>query len=313
MFFDDYEKITYNLGGRTLTLSDIFRSVSFVNVENNNAFYDYYIQEGETPEMVSQKLYGNTLYSWLILLINNIKDIKNEWFVSTSIFNSQRERIYGGNAYYISTLPELKSGDIMIKVTQVDGNKATGITTGTYQHIAEFDKTLRKIRGICGSAGFTNGDKILFLRKEDNDNISILKFKDNQEESELINYTEILKTEQYIESVEYFYLQNQKSKIILNPYKIGITGSSIPTNTLYSNPGDTLTNNNFAFTILYKYGACGGYENISKKTVGEEFYNKYIQRQKIKVLRLEYVPSVYNTIRTALVSDTIGNRFTISI
>ena len=313
MLFEDYEKITYNLGGRTLTLSDIFKSISFVNVENNNAFYDYYIQDGETPEMVSQKLYGNTLYSWLILLVNNIRDIKNEWFESASSYEKRKQRIYGGNAYYISTLPDLQNGDIMIKVTSVNGNDATGITTGTYQHIADFDKTLRKIRGICGSAGFTSGDNILFARKEANDNIVILNFSDNQETPENINYATILKQEDYSLSVDYFYIENGKSEIILNPYKRGITGSSIPASTLYSNPGDTLTNNNFAFTILYKYGACGGYENISKKTVGEDLYDKYIQRQKIKVLRREYLPNVYNVIKSALASDTIGSRFKIEI
>lgn len=310
MLFDNYEKITYNIGGKDLTLADIFKSISFKDVETSSAFYDYYIQDGETPEIVSARLYQTTAYSWLILLVNNIADIKNEWFESAEEFERNRERDYGGYAYYVSTLPDLQPGDVMVKVTGISGAGATGITASVYQHIADFDTNLRKIRGICGSANFISGDNVLFARKQDNGNVTPLIFYNNAEEPELVNYTKIWLKEKYTDSVEYFYTNNN---IVLNPYKKGITGSSIPVDTLYTNTGDTLTANNFAFTILYKYGACGGYDGVFKKTIGEEVYDKYIKKQKIKVLRPEYVTVVVNTIKNALLSDKIGNVFKIKI
>ena len=42
MLFDNYETFIYELDGRKITLTDIFNNISFSNVENNNAFFDYY-------------------------------------------------------------------------------------------------------------------------------------------------------------------------------------------------------------------------------------------------------------------------------
>lgn len=313
MLFDTYEKIQYTIGDKTLTLADIFKSVSFKNVESSNAFYDYYIQDGETPELVSLKIYGTTSYSWVILLANNILNLK-DWFVSSAEFERTRELNYGGNAYYIPALPDLKPGDIIIKVTSVNGNTVTGISAGNYQNIASYDSNLRKIRGICGAGSLDAGNIVAFVRKLDNDNIVFLEFLNQKEEPELTNYTNLLYKEEYGKSVDYFYTDGN---VILNPYKKGITGSSIPTYTTYTNAGSTF--DNLALTILYKYGVCGGVcggnklENVNIKQINKEVYENYLKKQKIRVLRPEYVSSVVRLIRESIKSDKIGNIFKIEI
>ena len=145
MLFKNYPQITYKIGNKDITLVDIFKNVSFTNVENNNAFDDYYIQDGETPESVSLKIYGTTSYAWLVLLVNGILDIKKDWFISASEFDARTENILGGDAIYIPALPDIQPGDIVVKVLTEDGAFATSVDITNYRHIAEFDRNLRNL------------------------------------------------------------------------------------------------------------------------------------------------------------------------
>lgn len=43
----------------------------FFGKEERQALFDYYILDGETPEIISDKFYGTTDYHWLIMYINN--------------------------------------------------------------------------------------------------------------------------------------------------------------------------------------------------------------------------------------------------
>ena len=103
---------------------------------------------------------------------------------------------------------------------------------------------------------------------------------------------------------------------MVDPYlydKSGLT--AINSDTLYLSTTDTTTKNNFARCILYKYGQSGGEleAGLLKKTIGEEDYSTYLSKQKIKVLKSEFVSSVIATIERALESDEIGKRFRIEL
>ena len=312
MLFDNYEKIKYTIGNKEVTISDIFRNISFKDVELSNAFYDYHIEDGETPELVSIKIYGTSSYSWLILLVNSIADRKNDWFESQEHFTRKRDLNYGGDAFYFSALPDLTVGDIMIKATAVSGNSATGVTANIYRHVADFDPMLRKVRGIEGAGVFANGDNVVFARKQSNGLVDPIAFDNQAETPEETDYTNILFIEPYIESVQYFYTA---SNVVLNPYRAGTTGYNVDTNTTYTDATPGITGNNFARTILYKYGICGGvgYAGANKFEIGTDLFNKYTDKQKIKVLRPEYLSSVVTLIKTALDSDEVGKTFKILI
>ena len=47
--------------------------------ENSNAFYKYQIQDGDTPEIIADKYYGNVEYHWVVLLFNDIIDPQFDW------------------------------------------------------------------------------------------------------------------------------------------------------------------------------------------------------------------------------------------
>jgi hypothetical protein len=319
MLFKTYDKITYRLGSRDVTLVDIFRSISFYNIETSNAFDDYYIQDGETPEILSTRLYGTSSLSWLIMLVNGYTRIEDDWFVSQQEYLKQKEATYGGDAFYIPALPDLQAGDILVKVTGLTGatgvdRSAAGICAAAFRHISDFDPHFRKIRGICGGGTFASGDRILFARyNPDSGTVVPLYFDDQNAKTSKVNYTDVLYRESYETSVLYLY---NSFNVVIDPYRFSISGStSINSNTIYLNPADTLTQNNFARCVLYRYGICGGTlpTGLFKKTVGEDNYAKYLKKQKIKVLKSEFVGSVVSTIESALQSPNIGKTLKIEL
>jgi len=309
MLFNTYSQIVYKIGGKEITLSDIFRHIVFIDVDTSLAFDDYYIQDGETPESVSLRLYGTTNLSWLIMMVNGFNSLKADWFPSESEYKRSLDTNFGGDAFYVSALPDIQPGDILVKVTGFTGasmETASSVDISTYRNIENFDPYFRKIRGICGSGTFANGDNILFARKDTNNGtVNVIQFNSYHSAPLVTDHTKVIYTERYQNSVEYFYTS---TNVVIDPYRYSVSGSTaIDSNTLYLNESDTTTPNNFARCILYKYGACGGsVSGLIKKSVGEENFNKYIRKQKIKILKPEYLTSVVSVIENTIQSNEIG-------
>lgn len=80
MYFENFPKFAYDFdinGERNvLIVSDITRNVRFrKEILSNVTLYDEYdIKEGETPEIIAEKLYGNSQYHWIIMLVNGRYD-----------------------------------------------------------------------------------------------------------------------------------------------------------------------------------------------------------------------------------------------
>jgi len=90
-FFNHFPLIEYNLSGangNTKTVTDIFRRVKVRSkLQNNLTLYDKYdVQEGEKPEDVAYKAYGDADYFWVITLINNIVNRYYDWPLDEYVF-----------------------------------------------------------------------------------------------------------------------------------------------------------------------------------------------------------------------------------
>jgi hypothetical protein len=66
---------------KALILTDITRNIRFRrDVLANITVYDYYdIIDGETPEIIAEKVYGNAQYHWIVMLVNERYDYLKEW------------------------------------------------------------------------------------------------------------------------------------------------------------------------------------------------------------------------------------------
>lgn len=57
-------------------------------------YYEHVVREGETPEILADKLYDNINYAWVILQFNDIVDLYKEWPM-----NSEELRQYANAKY----------------------------------------------------------------------------------------------------------------------------------------------------------------------------------------------------------------------
>jgi len=76
MYFSNFDTFPYDfeINGqrKVLMVSDITKNVRFrKEVLSNILLYDEYdMKDGETPEVVAEKVYGNAQYHWVIMLVN---------------------------------------------------------------------------------------------------------------------------------------------------------------------------------------------------------------------------------------------------
>ena len=133
---------------------DILRRVKLrANIKNGMFMFDNYdVKEGETPEIVAFKWFGDTEYHWVVLMTNNITDRYYEWPLTQPQFQLHLEDKYGVGSidsthhYEISqTSGPTTSRDYshLVEVNS-DASGATAITNREYEQ-REQDR-IRQIR-----------------------------------------------------------------------------------------------------------------------------------------------------------------------
>lgn len=130
-------------GSATTTVKNIFRSIRFrSDMKRYIQYYEeYVIKDNEKPSDVAYQFYDNPNYDWIILLFNNIKDVDNEWPLSTQrvneLINKKYSNPYGVHHYEtkkiefngIEILPEgliVKSDFNFMSPAQMTGYQFSG-------------------------------------------------------------------------------------------------------------------------------------------------------------------------------------------
>jgi len=87
MYFDKFPYDVYSLDDRQTVqlVKDIFRRITISEELKQNyiIFYFYDVKDGETPEILADKFYGDPNYHWVILHVNEIIDPRFDWPLST--------------------------------------------------------------------------------------------------------------------------------------------------------------------------------------------------------------------------------------
>lgn len=86
----DYDEVK-NLFRRFYIREDLLQDVTF--------FLKYEISDGERPDNVAEKVYGDPLLDWIILITNNIIDIYEEWPLDDKTFYEVLNRKYPNQSY----------------------------------------------------------------------------------------------------------------------------------------------------------------------------------------------------------------------
>ena len=129
-YFDQFPIIDYNLtgvNGNTTEVTDIFRRVKARSkIAHNVTLFDKYdVAEGEKPEDVAYKVYGEADYFWVVTLVNNIVNRYYDWPLDSFSFQE-----------YIKDKYSNPDGIHHYEVTQSSG-KQSGEGPADYSHKLE--------------------------------------------------------------------------------------------------------------------------------------------------------------------------------
>ena len=154
MYFANFPLIVYDSvgDGNFKIVTNLLKRVAMrTKVRTNTLLYDTYdVKEGETPEMIADKLYDDPELHWVILFVNNITDRYHQWPMNFGQFNTFIDDKYSNidavHHYEISQT----SGDTSVKIdigTDTTGYSEADLTTITNREFEEERQdTLRQIR-----------------------------------------------------------------------------------------------------------------------------------------------------------------------
>ena len=153
MYFDSFPTIPYDaLGnGNPSAVTNLLRRVAVrAKVKNNTALYDTYdVKEGESPEMIAHKLYGDSELHWVIMLFNDVNDRYHDLPMSGNQFNAylldKYDNVDGIHHYEITSESGHGTDKIDVGLTNTDYPSATAITNREYEEALQDDKRTIKL------------------------------------------------------------------------------------------------------------------------------------------------------------------------
>lgn len=135
MFFKAMPKIAYKTNNKTILTKDIFRRVGLDRKINSKlAVNSYYVKDGETPEMIANNFYSTPKYHWVILSVNEIVNVNEEWPKNQSLLFEYTESKYGkGNALKDHHYRLVSNKEIIVDYDP------DAITAGTMEAVSNLD------------------------------------------------------------------------------------------------------------------------------------------------------------------------------
>jgi hypothetical protein len=116
-YFENFPLISYSLdnGVTSFVMTDFFRRVKADanSILGSSAYYEYQLADGDTPEILAHKLYGDPNLHWVLLITNETIDPRFDWAqTQNSLTNYIRDK-YGAAKVNAAHHYENSSGDIV--------------------------------------------------------------------------------------------------------------------------------------------------------------------------------------------------------
>tara|TARA_B100001063_G_scaffold205640_1_gene200648 strand:- start:1402 stop:1929 length:528 start_codon:yes stop_codon:yes gene_type:complete len=153
-YFEMFPEIFYDMkgDGKLTLVKDLMSRIKLVSgVKQNILNFDFYdVKDGETPEMIAQKYYGDVNLHWTIFIANDIIDYYEDWPMSVQKFEKYMFDKYD-NPQAIHHYEILQtSGDTTISIdvgmNTTEYPSATAVSNYTYEERLQEEK--RQIRLI---------------------------------------------------------------------------------------------------------------------------------------------------------------------
>ena len=171
-FFKHIPNIEYDFksDGRLFEAKDLFRKVStWSYLQEGITGYNYYrVTEGERPDVVAARLYGDSTLYWTFFLVNeNLQDF-NDWPKSNQQFIRFMDRKYPGTCLVASNTTDIVSydhaltDDDQLKSRKFILGEKVSQSTDIYGFVTDINPThnritLNSVNGIFTSGGTVTG------------------------------------------------------------------------------------------------------------------------------------------------------------
>lgn len=146
MYFNKFPTLLYEFTGvgedktnKGVLIRDITKNIRFKKdfIESLPLTETYKVRDGDTPEIISEKLYGTPLYHWVIMLLNQRYDYINDFPLSQRELDAMILTKYGNSAnrvhHFVDESGNITNGYCTIKLTKVV--KGTILTTETSNRV----------------------------------------------------------------------------------------------------------------------------------------------------------------------------------
>lgn len=160
-YLDKFPKLLYTKDSKTTLITNLLTRVSPIKgaIDSVSLFYQYDVQDGDTPEIVASKYYDDPELHWTILLFNDILDPYYDWPMEYQQFQSFIIDKYGSVESAKTTIHHYEK-----KVTTTD-NLTGEITTKTYiidsNTYNNDEKLIQEILDSPMSRTLSNGDVVV--------------------------------------------------------------------------------------------------------------------------------------------------------
>jgi len=114
-------------------------------LNNASSYYEYDIQEGDRPEIIAEKVYGDAEAHWIILLANDIVDPQYDWPLGYQEFNDYIVDKYGSVSNAKTTIHHYEK-----VVTREE--QASGLSF-TYRYIIDYDRKSNTVITLSNVTG----------------------------------------------------------------------------------------------------------------------------------------------------------------
>ena len=155
MYFKNFPVFSYpyKFGNETKTVlaRNIVRRVALSQESKSayGAFIEYHVKDGERPEHIADRVYGNPEDHWILLLCNDIMDPYHDWYKSSTAMEEYISKKYGTFSVFFTS-----SGDAFVYNTNLFSG-STLSQNGVSSAILEYHPILCKM--VVSSSSFSEG------------------------------------------------------------------------------------------------------------------------------------------------------------
>lgn len=308
-FFKNFPKFTYDFpNGVSVKMTDIFRNARIIaNMDDSEIFEFFSLTDGDRPEGVAYKYYGDPNLYWLVLMSNGIIDVNTEW----PKFSGEEDRLlqnqYSGYAFYFDDVMDVRPGDFIVKRDA----SSNGEVSDEYGVVYSYNKSLNKIEVRNNAfSSITTGTSSLD---------SYFVFRETSHEKYETVSSGFLAEQDYLtpkridllqDSVIYFKHINGYS---LNPktrHTVAAEENFDPSDDTRLTYDETnkLSVGNSRFSILFKYMEGTSVTNVTPVTTRSLIDSASSGNKVIRVLRRSLAELVINEIQSILTDDSQRDR-----